>query len=106
MYRVRNHSCIRNPVRQGGNEKPATHSKFRHNSSMHPDEACSDQPKDKHCVMGNAWFGSVQGAIALAKAGCRAVLQVKTSSSMFPKAFIDGALKDAWWHLHCSSSNH
>ena len=58
------------------------------------DEACSDQPKDKHCVMGNACFGSVQGVVALAKAGCKAVLQIKTGSSVFPKAFIDDALKD------------
>ena len=58
------------------------------------DEACSDQPKDKHCVMGNAWFGSVQG-IALAKAGYKLVLQIKTSSSVFPKVFINDNLKDA-----------
>jgi hypothetical protein len=46
-------------------------------------------------IMGDAWFGSVKAATALAKKGCKAILQVKTGHGLYPKAFIEEALKDA-----------
>jgi Transposase IS4 len=46
-------------------------------------------------LMGDAWFGSVKAATALAKKGYKAILQIKTGHSLFPKQFIEDALKDA-----------
>ena len=46
-------------------------------------------------VRGDAWFGSVKAATALAQNGYKAVLQVKTGHGLFPKKFIEDALKDA-----------
>jgi Transposase IS4 len=46
-------------------------------------------------IMGDAWFGSVKAATALSKKGYKAILQVKTGHGLFPKKFIDEALKDA-----------
>jgi hypothetical protein len=43
----------------------------------------------------DAWFGSVKAAVALAKKGYKAVLQVKTGRGLFPKKFIESALEDA-----------
>ena len=40
-----------------------------------------------HGIKGDAWFGSVRAA-ALGVRGHRAVMQVKTNSSLFPKKFI------------------
>jgi hypothetical protein len=46
-------------------------------------------------VWGDAWFGSVKAATALAQNGYKAVLQVKTGHRLFPKKFIEDSLKDA-----------
>jgi hypothetical protein len=46
-------------------------------------------------VWGDAWFGSVKAATALAQNGYKAVLQVKTGHGLFPKKFIEDTLKDA-----------
>ena len=46
-------------------------------------------------IMGDAWFGSVKAATALALKGYKAILQVKTGHGLYPKAFIEEALKDA-----------
>jgi hypothetical protein len=43
----------------------------------------------------DAWFGSVKAAVALAKKGFKAVLQVKTGHGLYPKKFIEDTLKDA-----------
>ncbi len=43
----------------------------------------------------DAWFGSVKAAVALAKEGYKAVLQVKTGHGLFQKKFIEETLKDA-----------
>ena len=43
----------------------------------------------------DAWFGSMKAAVALAKEGYKAVLQVKTGNGLFPKKFIEDTLKDA-----------
>jgi hypothetical protein len=41
------------------------------------------------------WFGSIKAAVALAKTGFKAVLQVKTGHGLYPKKFIEDTLKDA-----------
>jgi hypothetical protein len=46
-------------------------------------------------LRGDAWFGSVKAAVALAKKGYKAVLQIKTGHGLFPKKFIENALEDA-----------
>jgi hypothetical protein len=46
-------------------------------------------------VRGDAWFGSVKTASELAIQGFECVLQVKQHHSLYPKEFIDEALKDA-----------
>jgi hypothetical protein len=52
-------------------------------------------PDTNSGIMGDAWFGSVKAAVALAKKGYRAILQVKTGHGLFPKSFIEETLKDA-----------
>ena len=51
-------------------------------------------------MKGDAWFGSVKAAAQLAERGIECILQVKTGHSLFPKAFIENALKDAPGGVH------
>ncbi len=44
-------------------------------------------------LQANAWFGSVKSAVALAKKGYSAVLQVKTGHGLFPKKIIESTLE-------------
>ncbi len=58
-------------------------------------------PKDadpyKHGIRADAWFGSIKTANEIGLRGHDAVLQIKQYHSLFPKEFIESALKDAWW---------
>ena len=47
----------------------------------------------KPLVIGDSWFGSVRCAVALAKAGKHAIMQVKTTHSRFPKEWIEHTMK-------------
>jgi hypothetical protein len=55
----------------------------------------SIEPNTNSGIMGDAWFGSVKAAVALANKGYKAILQVKTGHALFPKSFIEELLKDA-----------
>jgi hypothetical protein len=46
-------------------------------------------------IMGDTWFGSVKAAAVVAKKGYKTILQVKTGHGLYPKKYIDDALKDA-----------
>ena len=65
-------------------------------------EGCvpADDINGGHGIQGDAWFGSVRAAAAIGAKGHRAVLQVKNNSGLYPKAFIDGALKNAPGGVH------
>jgi hypothetical protein len=54
----------------------------------------------KHCIRGDAWFGSVQVASEIARRGHEAVFQIKQNHSLYPKAFIEKALKEAPGGVH------
>jgi hypothetical protein len=54
----------------------------------------------KHGVRGDAWFGSIRTANEIGLRGHEAVLQVKQYHSLFPKEFIETALKDAPGGVH------
>jgi hypothetical protein len=49
----------------------------------------------KHGFRADAWFGIVKTVSEVSRRGHEAVFQVKQYHSSFPKAFIEGALKDA-----------
>ena len=52
---------------------------------------------DSECgtiVMGDAWFGSVRAVTQLAKRSMDSIFQVKSNHGLFPKDFIEEALKD------------
>jgi hypothetical protein len=51
--------------------------------------------EEKPLVEGDAWFGSVTCAVELAQHHYGCVLQIKTNSSLFPKAYIETALENA-----------
>lgn len=51
--------------------------------------------EEKPLVEGDAWFGSVTCAVELAQRHYDCVLQIKTNSSLFPKAYIETALENA-----------
>ncbi len=51
-------------------------------------------------IEGDAWFGSVRCAAALAQEGYKCVLQVKQNNGLFPKKFIKDALADAPGGVH------
>jgi hypothetical protein len=53
------------------------------------------QGEGKSLVEGDAWFGSVTCAVELALRHYNCVLQIKTNSSLFPKAYIETALENA-----------
>ncbi len=59
------------------------------------EEAAEGQDQNGDGVRGNAWFGSVEAAVMLAKAGYKAVLQIKTGHGVFPKKKFEDTLKDA-----------
>ena len=52
------------------------------------------------CIKGDAWFGSVKAAAALAEEGIEAVLQVKTGHSLYPKKFIADVLDGSPGGVH------
>jgi hypothetical protein len=54
----------------------------------------------KHCSQGDAWFGSVRTANEVGIRGHEVFFQVKQYSSLFPKEFIENALKDAPGGVH------
>jgi hypothetical protein len=51
--------------------------------------------EEKPLVEGDAWFGSVTCAAELALHHYDCVLQIKTNSSLFPKAYIETPLENA-----------
>jgi hypothetical protein len=59
------------------------------------EEAQCDDNQTGAGLRADAWFGSVKAAVALAKKGYKAVLQVKPGHGLFPKKFIESALEDA-----------
>jgi hypothetical protein len=59
-----------------------------------------DLKNSKHGVRGDAWFGSIRTANEIGLRGHDAVLQVKQYHSLFPKEFIENALKDAPGGVH------
>ena len=56
--------------------------------------------QDKHGIRGDAWFGSVNTANEVAIRGHEGVFQVKQYHNLFPKEFIEDALKDAPGGVH------
>jgi hypothetical protein len=61
-------------------------------------------PKDadpyKHGIWADAWFGSIKTENEIGLRGHDAVLQIKQYHSLFPKEFIESALKDAPGGVH------
>ena len=51
-------------------------------------------------VKGDAWFGSVRAAANMASTGYECVLQVKQNTGLYPKEFIEDALKDSPGGVH------
>jgi hypothetical protein len=51
--------------------------------------------QEKHGIRGDAWFGSVKTANEVGLQGHEAVFQVKQNHALYPKEFIEAALKDA-----------
>jgi len=58
------------------------------------------QDEQKHGIRADAWFGSVKTASEVALRGHDAVFQVKQNHLLFPKDFIESALKDAPGGVH------
>jgi hypothetical protein len=59
-----------------------------------------DQQEAKHRVRGDAWFGSVNTANKVGIRGHEGVFQVKQFHTLFPKEYIEEALKDASGGVH------
>jgi hypothetical protein len=60
------------------------------------EEAIPEEDKaNTHGVRGDAWFGSVKNASELGIRGYECVFQIKNYNTLFPKDFIDEALKNA-----------
>jgi hypothetical protein len=59
-----------------------------------------DMKTSKHGVRGDAWFGSIKTANEIGLRGHEAVLQIKQYHSLFPKEFIESALKNAPGGVH------
>ena len=59
-----------------------------------------DQQGSKHGIRGDAWFGSVNTANEVGIRGHNGVFQVKQYHSLFPKEFIEEALKEAPGGVH------
>ena len=56
--------------------------------------------QDKYGIQGDAWFGSINTANEVAIRGHEGVFQVKQYHNLFPKDFIEDALKDAPGGVH------
>ncbi len=54
-----------------------------------------DYENERHVVHGDAWFGSIKTASELAIQGFECMLQVKQYHALYPKDFIEEALRDA-----------
>jgi hypothetical protein len=54
----------------------------------------------RHGICGDAWFGSVWATSEISRHGHEAVLQIKQNHSLYPKAFIEDALKEAPGGVH------
>jgi hypothetical protein len=65
-----------------------------------PERSIPEDDDRIHTVQGDAWFGSVRAAAALGAKGHRVVLQVKNNKGLFPKDFLEDALKDAPGGVH------
>ena len=59
-----------------------------------------EERQTKHGIRGDAWFGSIKTANEIGIRGHEAVLQVKQYHSLFPKDFIEAALKEAPGGVH------
>jgi hypothetical protein len=59
-----------------------------------------DQQGAKHGVRGDAWFGSVNTANEVIIRGHEGVFQVKQFHTLFPKEYIEEALKEAPGSVH------
>ncbi len=59
-----------------------------------------DQRSSKHGIRGDSWFGSVKTANEIGMRGHECVLQIKQYHALFPKKFIEDALKDAPGGVH------
>jgi hypothetical protein len=54
-----------------------------------------EQQGTKHGIRANAWFGSIRTATEVGLCGYDGVFQIKQYASLYPKKFIEDALKDA-----------
>jgi hypothetical protein len=54
----------------------------------------------RHGICGDAWFGSVRATSEISRRGHEAVFQIKQNHSLYPKAFIEDALKEAPGGVH------
>jgi len=69
--------------------------------NLHLAEGCITPGDDRcHTNQGDAWFGSVKAAAALAGKAFQAVLQVKNNKGLFPKAYVEEAFEDAPGGVH------
>jgi len=64
------------------------------------DSIPEDDKGKKHGIRGDAWFGSVRAASEIARRGHKAVFQIKQNHSLYTKAFIEEALKEAPEGVH------
>jgi hypothetical protein len=64
------------------------------------DSIPEDDKGKKHGICGDAWFGSVRAASEIERRGHEAVFQIKQNHSLYPKAFIKEALKEAPEGVH------
>ncbi len=54
----------------------------------------------KHCIQGDAWFGSIRTAKEVGLCGHEGIFQAKQYHSLFPKEFNKNALKKAPGGVH------
>ncbi len=59
-----------------------------------------DQQGAKHGVRGDAWFGNINTADKVSIRGHKGVFQVKQFHTLFPKEYIEEALKEAPGGVH------
>jgi hypothetical protein len=89
-----------NPKREGSNEYERVQCLIWSNSRLYnvPTEIGStgfERGRRKTFVEGGAWFGSVTCVAELVLRHYHGVLQIKTNSSLFQKAYIETALENA-----------
>ena len=58
-------------------------------------EGTTQVKEAKTVLMGDAWFGSVRAAATAVERNMEIVCQIKTNHGLFPKQYIEEALKDA-----------